>query len=513
MTHRAVLLGAILPLLLFTAPSASGQTFIWSGAGGDSNWHTDPNWSTGSSPYTAANPPDIVLGSGPSNRTTTLNQSLAINSLTVSAAGYTIGVSNSAVLTLGNPSVAGSGTVNVSANVSSSIAAPVSLVAPAGSNQFFTVNSSGSFTVTGAISGSSGSILNKQGLGDLILNANSAGFTGPITVNAGTLRIGNGNALGSNTGVTTVAVNASLDLNGQTVAGEPLSLSGTGTGVTAALANTAATAASNAGTITLNANSSIGGAGAIVLSGQISDVGAGQSLTKVGAGPLTLGSAGGNTYRGDTFVSAGPLIVNNTSGSGTGTGQVRVNGGQLAGTGSMTGAVTVSSGARLRGGDPTAPLGPANRVLTANGGVTVNGGSTVQVAFAGSGGGVSDPTLVQFTNGFNVGTGPAPVTALNQLLVNVSLDSGPALTALQPVSLTLASGTGGFTLNGTPAPSTIDPTLYTATFNFDVVPGSVGLTTSGTSLTLGFTPVPEPSSLLELAVAAGFGVRLLRRRR
>ena len=48
-----------------------------------------------------------------------------------------------------------------------------------------------------------------------------------------------------------------------------------------------------------------------------------------------------NTYSGGTTVSRGVLIVNNTSGSGTGTGAVTVStDGMLAGTGSMSGAVT-----------------------------------------------------------------------------------------------------------------------------------------------------------------------------
>lgn len=67
----------------------------------------------------------------------------------------------------------------------------------------------------------------------------------------------------------------------------------------------------------------------------------GYSITKVGTGALRL--TGANTYTGGTTVSAGILAVNNTSGSGTGTGAVTVGAsGTLAGTGIITGAVTVS---------------------------------------------------------------------------------------------------------------------------------------------------------------------------
>jgi fibronectin-binding autotransporter adhesin len=50
-----------------------------------------------------------------------------------------------------------------------------------------------------------------------------------------------------------------------------------------------------------------------------------------------------NTYSGGTFVSAGTLLVNNTSGSGTGSGDVSVTGaGILGGTGIISGAVSGS---------------------------------------------------------------------------------------------------------------------------------------------------------------------------
>src|SRR6266446_4176999 len=66
------------------------------------------------------------------------------------------------------------------------------------------------------------------------------------------------------------------------------------------------------------------------------------SLTKVGVGMLQL--TGANTYTGGTTVSAGGLVINNTTGSGTGTGAVQINGGILAGDGTIAGPVTVGIG-------------------------------------------------------------------------------------------------------------------------------------------------------------------------
>lgn len=72
------------------------------------------------------------------------------------------------------------------------------------------------------------------------------------------------------------------------------------------------------------------------------------ALVKAGPGTLRLTST--NSYAGGTTVSAGRLLVNNTTGSGTGTGTVTVNGGILSGTGTISGAVTVNAGGILAPG-------------------------------------------------------------------------------------------------------------------------------------------------------------------
>ena len=77
--------------------------------------------------------------------------------------------------------------------------------------------------------------------------------------------------------------------------------------------------------------------------------GGGGSLLKQGVGTLTL--TGANTYSGGTTISDGSLLVNNSSGSGTGTGPVVVTGGGiLGGTGSIDGLLTVQAGSTLAPG-------------------------------------------------------------------------------------------------------------------------------------------------------------------
>ena len=65
------------------------------------------------------------------------------------------------------------------------------------------------------------------------------------------------------------------------------------------------------------------GTGNTLISGVIAGVAAGSTLTKDGSGTLTL--TGTNIYTGGTTVNGGTLLVNNTAGSGTGSGAVTVN--------------------------------------------------------------------------------------------------------------------------------------------------------------------------------------------
>jgi autotransporter-associated beta strand protein len=100
----------------------------------------------------------------------------------------------------------------------------------------------------------------------------------------------------------------------------------------------------------------------VVLAGEISEVdataGTGDTLSvlKDGLGTVTL--LGANTYRGGTIVNAGTLIVSNTTGSGTGSGNLVLNnpGTSLGGNGFISGNTTINAGGVLVPGDPTSGL-------------------------------------------------------------------------------------------------------------------------------------------------------------
>lgn len=82
------------------------------------------------------------------------------------------------------------------------------------------------------------------------------------------------------------------------------------------------------------------------------------ALTKIGAGTMRLTAA--NSYGGGTTLSAGRLLVNNATGSGTGSGSVTVDGGVLGGTGRIAGAVTILDGGTIAPGNSIGTLTISN---------------------------------------------------------------------------------------------------------------------------------------------------------
>jgi fibronectin-binding autotransporter adhesin len=92
----------------------------------------------------------------------------------------------------------------------------------------------------------------------------------------------------------------------------------------------------------------------------------GNSLTKVGTGSLTLTNA--NTYTDSTLIKEGKLLVNNKTGSGTGTGSVVVySGAALGGSGFVSGKIKVSEGGAIEPGSDMGTLTVTNNITLETG--------------------------------------------------------------------------------------------------------------------------------------------------
>ena len=170
----------------------------------------------------------------------------------------------------------------------------------------------------------------------------------------------------------------------------------------------------------------VNGSGGIIISAAIQNgSGVAGSLTKIGNGKLTLSNA--NSYTGGTTLKNGTLLLNNTTGSATGTGAVQVNLGTLGGTGKINGPVTVGNGNNsgaivLAGNSSTSP-----GTLTINNPLTFRSHSTYKCslnraqakASSVSAFGITINSNVSFTF-LDTGTGTLAIGAVFRVIDNIS---------------------------------------------------------------------------------------------
>ena len=177
------------------------------------------------------------------------------------------------------------------------------------------VDSGDTYTISGTIGGSGGT-LNKTGAGTLVLGGSSNTYGNGTVVAAGLLKDGVLNALPAGTNLIMAdngsGSGATFDLNGNDQTVGSITTSGGGG---------SNTITDNAAAAILTVNTSAGDLYAGTLTGNM-------SLTKTGAGTLTLAGAG-NTNTGLTTVNDGELALNVTSGSAIAGGNVTVSGGTL----------------------------------------------------------------------------------------------------------------------------------------------------------------------------------------
>ena len=211
-------------------------------------------------------------------------------------------------------------------------------------------------------------------------------------------------------------------------------------------------------------------------------------------------------------MNGGTLSVNNTAGSGTGSGAVAVNsGGTLGGTGTISGATTVNAGGTIRGdsGTGTGTLNLANTTILGAAGST---GGTLAARLAVNGGGT-----VTGNNKLAVGSNTLNLVSTGGKFNIVLLDDG-ALTSGQAYTIILATGgLTSFQRNGVIWNAVLNPVTAA---DYTVTSGSGAWTFNNTllgvdgsnNLTLQFTPVPEPGTVLAIAGAGLVVFGGLRRR-
>ena len=246
-------------------------------------------------------------------------------------------------------------------------------------------NSATTYTNSAAIGGT-GPVV-KLGSGAVTLSGNNS-FSGGLTLNAGALRLGSTNALG--TGLFTInggTLDATLALtnvdNNAQVWNNDFTFTGT------------ANLNLGAGAVTLGANSAVTvSANTLAVGGAIGD-GAANGFTKLGAGTLSLSA--NSTYTGPTLIGAGTVVITNAPQA----------------LGATAGGTTVSNGATLK----------------LYGGLTISGEPLTLGAYNG---GVVN---LQSATGSNVWTGPVTVNGTNYFARVETAVAGAALTLSGPVNV------------------------------------------------------------------------------
>ncbi len=338
--------------------------------------------------------------------------------------------------------------------------------------------------IIGDISGQTGALV-KQGAGFLQLGG-ANNYSGATTVANGTLQLVASNSLPIattlNFGLSTSANQGLLDLHGnnQQVAGL-VSVAG----LNALPSLNTVTTYTGSSTLTLGgvgiySYGSSNAANTGTITGAV-------ALSKTGTGRQLFG--GPNTYTGGTTLAGGVLMVNNATGSATGTGAVMVTnaGTTLCGVGSVSGPVTIQAGAIIGAGFVSTANSPSTTGVLGVGALTLLSNSACSADVLGTTAGTGYDRISV--------TGTVTLAGTLSILTGGYVPPGGSV-----LFLILNDGTdaitGGFdAVTGMPAGFKLDYVANSA--NGSMIGGN----------DLAIVPIPEPAMVLGgfllLAVLAG----------
>jgi autotransporter-associated beta strand protein len=358
-------LAVALVIVCLGASSTEAQTKTWTGnrGGGGANrdWSRDENWQDEDVPASG----DALIFAG-TNRLTDNNNNF--NSYTFN--GITFNSSAGAFTLSGNPITLGGNVTNDSVNTQT-----IDLNMGLSATRTFHA-AAGDLAIGGVLSSAGG--LTKTGNNTLSLTAANT-FTGPVTIAAGTLQLGNGSATGSLSTASSITNQGTLAFNRSNTITQ-------GTDFASVIAGAGGITKLNTNTLVLNGTNTYTGP------------------TVVNAGTLQAGAAAGGQAFGNlsaVTVSSGAGLAlngfNQTIGSLAGNGTVSLGTGSatltLGGDNSSTvfGGVVNGSGSVTKVG--TGTFAVTNTVVPAGFTITVNGG-TFQLGNGGAGGALTSPSTV-----------------------------------------------------------------------------------------------------------------------
>jgi autotransporter-associated beta strand protein len=182
--------------LVWTAVPVSAQT--WDGGGANDNWSTVNNWNPNALPLN--NGTANISFSGTIHPSPFLDQGWSVRSLAFTGGAFQLG--GSGRLTVGAGGISTLGTTNPQV---------INHAVTVGSIQVWNVGANSPLAVNGVLDGMGR--LAKNGPGVLTFTQDSHLFSGPVSVNEGTLMLGNGGSAGMFMTPITVGSNASLVFN------------------------------------------------------------------------------------------------------------------------------------------------------------------------------------------------------------------------------------------------------------------------------------------------------------